>query len=873
MSASRSAVHRLLSTAALSRPHCSDLRSLTQQSPASLLLRRTSHALSLSLSSATQKEEDDVKSSASGSSITRLKDVFQTGNNELHPDGIDSTLFEKINSEYEAASSDHFGDPWHSGPSQLLSRLLKKDIKDATKTLQELKTLDTDIEHRLEYAQAAEQCAILGDFRGCMAWLDVVPNFYTIVFSIHSVPEADQAYDHIASTLYGLIEGSAEPYVVCLGLLKAVSKGYLQANYQTINAIYRTLGWILRHGKIANQEEDHEWPWRMWKSFVKAATTAKASGTPSTSKVTLNDDILDSDLSWLLSRMYNGGVRSLALSGRYEAALLWVQNSESFQVDAPKSGTKLQRFTWRLFLEEVLDSGSPASAQVRSQAGALSAKLHDVGTKGAKLLQEMLVLTLDKYAGDINEEGTLDDRVNAMLEEGDVRGSIAVLQQALGDVLPAPRWGHLPGAIFLANVKKAVLATNNSVLEEEWRHYLEELEKSKGTKGLSSLSHMVQLSHDEKMKECVAYCISTYQARDVEELALLVDEDYFKTVIETSGRSHKLRYSKYASYIAIKNLVYLCKSDYTKMHKLYQAWLEVAKHHVKESDLKASSSIETSTGESVFEDTILEYLFSGKADLSGLESESPIVSYKTPPTARPSISYFNHFLKMLPRALAITTRQGKSGIHSTGLESQVVNLAFSIIQEVKRFGLEPTASTWSILLSLLAQNVNAIVPVQTHEIQERKSRQGEMMTDEGEDEDVFSGQSLKPKEYEEQWSRIWRLTSALGMGVDLNNSSKRSNLLKATAITYAELIYGFLLVPHSRGGPCVEEANKVKTWLQADTDMLQNLDQNTKKRINKILGILEKEQSSPEERESFDLKKRSGHVIEMEERLKVPATI
>lgn len=835
MSPSRGSVNRLsLFSIAIAKPHSSIQRYIAV-SPSSIL-RRTSHAaFSLSLPRDSSNQDD----------------FGGTSNDEIHPDGIDQSLFEHPTNEYKAqidATSKSNHDSWQSGPSQLLLSLLTRSTREATTTLKELNKLDTRLEKDYAYARPARQCAVDGDYKGFFGWLNIVPHF-NLSTNI-SIQEKEQLCKHIAGTLTALINGNAEPYIVCLALLKIIDKGFIESGDDTGKAIFQSLTWLVRHGKVAEDKGGQEWTWQLWTSLSKIAKESKAKSTPSTSRVTLDEEDVDKELSSTLTRLYNGCVRSLVQAGRYEAATMWVQRSDSFGLKESNRGTILQPFTWRIFLEEVLDIDSPATSAVRSQAGALAATLKEKIEKDPqshhlkKLVREMDSLVLDRNNEVITEEASLDDRVTELLDQDDTRGAIALLYEALMEPASTPRWGHLPKALTLALVRESVSKRHNSQLSDELQLYFEKLEKSKGAKGLIPFSSMVHLSRTTRHAECVSLCISTYQSREVEHLAMLVDKNQFeKTILETK-EVDKLRDNKYANYLALKSLALMCKHDFFKLHKLYRSWLQISVHHltmnqvVNDSTDKVAAEAQQVEDE-IFESANLEYHFRVDATLPE-EDESKgqrLLLHQGPPVTRPSAYHFNLFLKMLPKSFAITALKGNSSVKALlqgdddDVSRRTVELGFSIIQEMEKFKVEPSASTWSILLTLLARSINAN-PSVDERARERRQQ------DEDQIEEIAT-------EYDYQWNRLWKLTSALGMGQELNSNKSSSStfpsspLPRATTLTYLNLIYAFLMVTPSRGGPCLQEANQVKQWLEADKVALANKGQ-YERPYNRVMRMLEK---------------------------------
>lgn len=606
MSPSRGSVHRLLHSSIFdARPHSFIQRHLVV-SPSNIL-RRTSHAaFSLSLPRDSSQQDDFIG----------------TSNDEIHPDGIDQSLFESSTKEYKAqtdAASKLNHDAWLSGPSQLLLSLLSRNTRDATTTLKELNKLETRLEKNFAYARPARHCAVDGDYKGFFSWLNIVPHFN--LSTNLTAQEKEQICSHIAGALTALINGNAEPYIVCLALLKIVDKGFIESGDRTGKAIFQTLTWLVRHGKVAEDKGGQEWTWQLWNSLSKIARESKAKSVSSSSRLTLDEKSMDKELCSTLIRLYNGCIRSLVLAGRYEAAIMWIQHSESFDLEECDRGTTLQPFTWRIYLEEVLDIDSPATSMVRSQAGALAAKLKEKFERDPqsilvkRLVREMDSLVLDRNNEAITEDASLDDRVIELLDQSDTRGAIALLYQALTESAPTPRWGHLPKAITLVAVRESVSRSQNSQMKDELQLYLQELEKSKGAKGLIPFSSMVHLSQRNQHVECVSLCISTFQSRQVEYLAMLIDKEQFeKTVLETK-QVDKLRDNKYANYLALKNLALMCKHDFFKLHKLYRSWIQINEHHVSKEELLDCSTQAQQTVEEIFESANWEYHFRVDADL------------------------------------------------------------------------------------------------------------------------------------------------------------------------------------------------------------------------------------------------------------------
>jgi hypothetical protein len=368
--------------------------------------------------------------------------------------------------------------------------------------------------------------------------------------------------------------------------------------------------------------------------------------------------------------------------------------------------------------------------------------------------------------------------------------------------------------------------------------YLEQLQKSRGAKGLVPFSTMVQLFQKGRHAECVQYCVSTYQSRVIEELAILVDEEKFKRregeVVEIGENEvhGKLHESKYATYLALKSLVWICKQDFFKLHRLYQTWLKLSNHYVQDgpnTDTATKNSTEVKDEAGIFEESNVEYLFSADHGLLEEDRLSSIV-YQGSPHSRPSVYFFNLFLKRLPKALAWSAYRGTSSVKAllgTGkVQKRVMDLGFEILKDMEKYKVEPNVSTWSILLMLLARNIT-------------------LSSVEGEGQ----GESTQDEEEAAQWSRLWNMTRALGMGQSTTTDGiaiTPSPLPKATALTYINLMYAFLMVPPSRGGPLVEEARKIKGWLESDNEALAHMSQ-YKRPMDQVLGFLEKVETRQQE--------------------------
>ena len=743
--------------------------------------------------------------------------------------GADASLFESSSSEYEeqaaALTPEHHA--LHSSPSQLLASLLAKSTREATTTLRDLKRLETVLQGDYAYARPARHCAVGGDYQGCLSWLDVLPNHYS-TGDEKLAREGEQACEHVAAALTALVNGNAEPYIVYLALLKVTSKGYLEAGERTNSAIYQALTWLVRHGRVlVDHQEDQEWSWQLWKSLVQACVGAKSKNAPSTSRLTRYEDAgLDASLAHALNRLYNGSIRALALSGRYVAALHWIRQSDSFaSVDCRGAITHLHPFTWRIYLEEALDLDSPATESVRTQTEGLISALQRL-TADAKapndaqrLMREVQGIVPGRDASDALASQPLDDLVLDRLDRGDSKGAIDLLQQALSS--SSSQWSHLPKATTLVAVREAVSTNEQNAQGDALQAYLDNLQGARGAKGLYPLSTMMLLFSHRRHVECVQFFLSVYRSRDVAPLAAIVDERTFPAQ-EDKG-SGKLRDSTHASYLALKSLVALCQHDFFTMQKVYRSWLQRTAQHMHGRGEALGSAlegdeVEARPTEDIFEDINLDYLFSPEAGTLDKETLSPM-AYQSAPNARPTVFYFNLFLKALPKAMNWSAHRGSSSVRallqSDNLPQRTVNSAFDILRDMQNFQVVPNASTWSILLTILARNI---------------SRPEEVEGGAGKDE---TG-----------WSQIWTMTSSLGMG-DLAKQKSDLPLPKATPLTYANLIYAFLMVPPSRGGPLLEEARTVKRWLEEDEEALVDV-RRYQQPLDRVMQLLAKVEARQE---------------------------
>ncbi|UZJ56608.1 hypothetical protein CBS101457_005928 [Exobasidium rhododendri] len=838
MSPSRGSVRRLLLSANVGNWTGTASRSSSHYhlSPSSSRLLSTPAA---------RTRESRAQETSSGSS-----------NSEHHPLGIDTSLFESSTLEYSEQTAAYSSDlhALQVGPSQLLASLLVSSTKDATKTLQELRKLETSLDYAFDYARPARQCVNEGDFQGALSWLDMVPDYYSS--RPEAIQESSQACTDIAAMLVNMINANAKPHLVCLALLKVISKGYIDSDDKLGKSVFQTTTWLVRHGKVANQAEDQEWSWQLWQSIVRLSRAAKSRQTQSTSRLTMEQGGMSADLVARLARLYNACIRALTLSGQHKVALYWVRQSESISSDRINTTglTKLHPFTWRMFMEEVLDDDSPASAVVKAQAASLLPALRDravtvASSETSTLIREAEGIVLDRSTVTLTADRSLDDKVLDLLSHDDVKASITLLLRGLKDVSPTSNWSRIPKATTLAAVREAVVdADTDGKLALE--KYLKRLGATRGARGLIPFSEMLILHQRGKHVTCLEFCLSNFHCRDVQELASVLEVKGLSQ--KTEEKRFKLHENRYANYLALKSMVSLCKKDFFKMYTLYQAWLELTSQHVTQGRRTTAEEVSfdavTST-DGVFEDVNLEYLYNPEHDLAMETDHSSLVLYETPPVLKPTIIYFNLFLKALPKALSVSALSLSSSPSSSSpsvrarllqaggdVQKMTMDLAFEILRDMEKYSVEPNVSTWSILLTLMARNITAPLPPWS----QSTTREGEVVRDN-------KGNNIN---ITDQWTRIWTMTSALGMGLDsaskgpaVSPSSSASAtptpLPRATALTYTHLIYAFLMVPPSRGGPLLREAARVKDWLINDERAMTSVDK-YKKPITRVLDLLDR---------------------------------
>lgn len=845
MSPSRGAIARLLRIGNAVRP--SSDRSASRANCRHIQSAQYSQSIALSLHNHNHDHNQEIYLHRQ-EVIAGPSTIVNSSNNSLHPDGIDASLFESTTDEYHErlADSDARRHLWHDGPSDMLSALLKEGIKQATSTMKELRNLRDELEHRIEFAGAARQCAVEEDYEGCLHWLEITPNYYKLEQSENDKEQLVQDCGHVALTLSTLINSRADPYVVCVALLKIISKGYLEADKRVQRAIQQTMTWLIRHGRVKEDGDAKKWTWQLWQSVSKLSLKAREEFDPEPSDLALK--LRGKGLEAHLFRAFNACLRTLCVSGKFEAAIAWIKNSQTFGSD--NVGTHLQYFTWKLFLEEILDRNSPASDSLRSQAGALAAEIQtmfqDAPPKHFRLRALARItrrIVIDRNAVSLADDLTLDEKVTDALDCNDRIAAIAFLHQALLEQDLVSRWSHLPKASTLATLRDLIEEQGNDEEKKELQAYLMELKVARGAKGLIPLSTMLRYSQKEQHVDCVSHCIETFQCRELEELAVLVDSKLFSADQKPTTR---LQENKYASYLALKSLLYYCKNDFNKINKVYQAWLESISHHRSYSrEVKAQSN--GSIG-SIYEDVDDDYLFMGNLDLDTQDLHDTIL-HRTPPNSKPTIYHFNLFLKMVPMAFGVSARNESSSMKSLltsgSRHEKSIEIAFQIIHEMHNFQVEPNTSTWSILLTLMARNINATSsssesPMSTLPQPPSSTSKGDIVNLSKDhlttvDKKMTIQDEKILDDSKQQWKKIWSLTSALGMGPN-HLHTPNSFLPKATALTYASLIQAFLKVPKSRGGPCLTEATQVKRWLLEDKEALRDL-KRYQKSINRILHL------------------------------------
>jgi len=160
----------------------------------------------------------------------------------------------------------------------------------------------------------------------------------------------------------------------------------------------------------------------------------------------------------------------------------------------------------------------------------------------------------------------------------------------------------------------------------------------------------------------------------------------------------------------------------------------------------------------------------------------------------PTFSHFLLFMQKIPRAFSydifLSQDEQKDAVDNKPQHDKAQEWSLHIIADMQRFGFEPDRRFWQILIEILARGLT--------------------------NKNADDGQEEKSKLKAEL---LMKLLENLGIGQ--KNEGSISEFV--SPFTYTSLIRALLSVPKIRGGPLIEEAEKVQSWFKNDASALQQV--------------------------------------------------
>ncbi|PWN36076.1 uncharacterized protein FA14DRAFT_155483 [Meira miltonrushii] len=188
----------------------------------------------------------------------------------------------------------------------------------------------------------------------------------------------------------------------------------------------------------------------------------------------------------------------------------------------------------------------------------------------------------------------------------------------------------------------------------------------------------------------------------------------------------------------------------------------------------------------------------------------------------PTFSHFLLFMQKIPRAFSydIFSQPGEkiASVDSKPQHDKAQEWSLRIVADMQRFGFHPDRRCWQILIEILARGLG-------------------------------NKNSDSPKEVEETKDRaelLEKLLQNLGMGQD--NKGSISELV--SPFTYTSLLRALLSVPRIKGGPLIEEAEKIRSWLEKDESVLQQIREEPELYAENVKKVLNQLEDAKQESES-----------------------
>lgn len=177
--------------------------------------------------------------------------------------------------------------------------------------------------------------------------------------------------------------------------------------------------------------------------------------------------------------------------------------------------------------------------------------------------------------------------------------------------------------------------------------------------------------------------------------------------------------------------------------------------------------------------------------LNDFNDETPLTSVQNG-AIPPTFSHFLLFLQKISRAFSydVLSQPGEqvASADSRPQHDKAQDWSLRIFADMQRFGFQPDRRCWQILIEVLARG----------------------LTNKNIDDQ---------KESKDRAELLEKLLKNLGMGQE----NKGSIPELVSPFTYTSLLRALLSVPKIKGGPLIEEAEKVRSWLEKDESVLQQI--------------------------------------------------
>ncbi|SPO29201.1 uncharacterized protein UTRI_06150 [Ustilago trichophora] len=780
---------------------------------------------------------------ASAYSTSNPASPLPGSNNDIDPRGVDYSLFEVEDESYaQYASTSAIVDETNtaqqvgtsavaavesttalSAPTQLLVRLINAaDFEAATTVLRELQTLRAPLNEPLPiYSTAALWAIRHSKEQDMLTWMRLCPGYtpgtkYLETASSTTYPKQVRS---IATNFRKCFMILLDSYGDDMRLLQKASM--IAAEKGLWSVLQSTLAQILRFGvgrMPASEATNPALAWQYFNRLVQVHQSQRGLKEEGRKKAILSATVE-------LRGLYNLGIRTLALAGRFDDAIHWAYKS----VDVNNAGLaqilRLESFTENLLMEELVRAGSFWVDQARSLADRLSSaptrpmmhKCVNVDVVIERIQRQAAFTSIETDTDYASRPGSsLDNTIQAHLQQGDVVTArdhlLYVLRSAArvrrdGDEPPLPYasssadgesiFAHLPSARILSELndmanKLGTVSVTSSLTETDMHHpefeppdptsqetltaeeflrpIRDNLLRVRGGKGLWETARLYGYVQKGKYKEAVQFYVGRAGFKmpsggiTTELVSLALDQQSLPKPSrrESTDQVTGMRGKHWPSTHSI-NLMLKAITGVCVEAKDYSRLMQVYNVWKESSIPSTTASQQDSTEEEVQE----------------------LVFDQWPPSQRPDSHTFDPFLRASGR-LNVET-------HATSPEAKIEKQSFGssqamldIIRDMtEQFAVRPSVSSWTIALECLAREGRA------------------------------------------RWTST---TSVLARAVGINTSSPLSpspaehmvneaqpSFAPANLATYTALIRALIRVSHTEGGSMVEEAAAVRDDLLART--------------------------------------------------------